>query len=97
MKRRPALLPLLLAASLFGALPAPAQSPPAKPAAPATDAAFDAQKAAFLALPLLTRTAAQDALVWLGFYNGATDGARQSSNMGKTSCRSAYACRNASS
>ena len=71
-KRRPA-PPLLLAASLFGALPAPAQSPPAKPAAPATDAAFDAQKAAFLALPLLTRTAAQDALVWLGFYNGATE------------------------
>ena len=32
------------------------------------------QKAAFLALPEATRKAAQDALVWLGFYNGVADG-----------------------
>jgi Putative peptidoglycan binding domain len=40
----------------------------------AADAALTAQKAAFLALPEATRKAAQDALVWLGFYNGAVDG-----------------------
>jgi peptidoglycan hydrolase-like protein with peptidoglycan-binding domain len=40
----------------------------------ADDAALAAQKAAFLALPEATRRAAQDALVWLGFYNGVTDG-----------------------
>lgn len=53
--------------------PALAQTPPS--AAPAAaDAALAAQKAAFLALPEATRKAAQDALVWLGFYNGASDG-----------------------
>ena len=40
----------------------------------ATDAALAAQKAAFLALPEGTRKATQDALVWLGFYNGVNDG-----------------------
>jgi peptidoglycan hydrolase-like protein with peptidoglycan-binding domain len=40
----------------------------------ATDAALAAQKAAFLALPEGTRKAAQDALVWLGFYNGVAEG-----------------------
>src|SRR5947208_1499703 len=40
----------------------------------ATDAAIAAEKAAFLALPLATRKAAQDALVWLGLYNGVSDG-----------------------
>ena len=49
-----------------------AQAPPAAPAGP--DAAMAGQKAAFLALPEATRKAAQDALVWLGFYNGAADG-----------------------
>ena len=38
------------------------------------DAAMAGQKAAFLALPEATRKAAQDALVWLGFYNGVADG-----------------------
>ncbi len=38
------------------------------------DAALATQNAAFLALPEATRKAAQDALVWLGFYNGAVDG-----------------------
>ena len=42
--------------------------------APAADAEFAAQKSAFLALPQATRKALQDALVWLGFYNGANDG-----------------------
>ncbi len=50
-----------------------AQAPPAPPLAPA-DAALAAQKAAFLALPETTRKSAQDALVWLGFYNGVIDG-----------------------
>jgi hypothetical protein len=49
-----------------------AQTPP--PAPPAGDAAMAGQKAAFLALPEGTRKAAQDALVWLGFYNGVADG-----------------------
>ena len=49
-----------------------AQAPPAAPAA--GDAAMAGQKAAFLALPEATRKAAQDALVWLGFYNGVADG-----------------------
>ncbi len=49
-----------------------AQSPPIPPSA--ADAALAAQKAAFLALPEATRKAAQDALVWLGFYNGVANG-----------------------
>ena len=74
MPRSPArLLALLLISAASGAL---AQSPPPRPPAPSApaDAAFDAQKAAFVALPLATRVAAQDALVWLGFYNGVSDG-----------------------
>ena len=51
---------------------ADAQTPPA--AHSAADAVLAAQKAAFLALPESTRKAAQDALVWLGFYNGLADG-----------------------
>ena len=47
---------------------------PAKPTPAQPDAAFEAQKAAFLALPAATRVAAQDALVWLGLYNGTSDG-----------------------
>ena len=54
------------------AAPALAQRPP--PPAPPADTAFAGQKAAFLALPLESRKAAQDALVWLGFYNGVSDG-----------------------
>jgi hypothetical protein len=41
---------------------------------PVSGAALTAQKAAFLALPEATRKAAQDALVWLGLYNGVADG-----------------------
>src|SRR5271166_1467825 len=73
MNRTPARLALALAASLLGAASLVAQTPPAAQT-PAADAAFEVQKAAFLALPLATRKAAQDALVWLGFYNGASDG-----------------------
>ena len=51
---------------------ASAQTPPPAPAA--ADAAFAAQKAAFLALPEATRKAAQEALVWLGLYVGVDDG-----------------------
>jgi len=49
-----------------------AQTPPAGPEA--ADPAMAAQKAAFLALPEAMRKAAQDALVWLGYYNGVADG-----------------------
>lgn len=51
---------------------ASAQAPP--PAPGAADAAFAAQKAAFLALPEATRKTAQEALVWLGLYVGVNDG-----------------------
>ncbi len=51
---------------------ASAQTPPPAPAT--ADAAFAAQKAAFLALPEATRKAAQEALVWLGLYVGVNDG-----------------------
>src|SRR5277367_1056765 len=51
-------------------LVAHAQTVPASPA----NTELTAQKAAFLALPESTRKAAQDALVWLGFYVGLVDG-----------------------
>jgi hypothetical protein len=70
MERTPACLLLVLAASILCSGLAPAQTPPV----PAADAGFAAQKSAFLALPPATRKAAQDALVWLGVYNGASDG-----------------------
>ncbi len=46
-----------------------AQTPVEKPGASA-----DAEKAAFLAMPEADRLSVQDALVWLGFYNGLVDG-----------------------
>ena len=64
-----------VAFALFLGLVSPlasAQTPPSGPAA--ADAAFAAQKAAFLALPEATRKAAQEALVWLGLYVGVNDG-----------------------
>jgi hypothetical protein len=70
MKPTPARFALWLALGFIP--PALAQTPAAAP--PAVDAAFAAQKAAFLALPEATRKAAQDALVWLGFYDGVNDG-----------------------
>ena len=81
MRRTPFRLALAAAGLLLGAplTQAQAQTSPPKPAQPAAaaaqpDAAFEAQKAAFLALPPATRIAAQDALVWLGLYNGVSDG-----------------------
>jgi peptidoglycan hydrolase-like protein with peptidoglycan-binding domain len=63
---------LALALLALAAPLAHAQTPPAAPSA--ADAALAAQKVAFLALPEATRKSAQDALVWLGFYNGVVDG-----------------------
>jgi len=51
-----------------------AQSPAPTPPA-AVDARTEAQKSAFLAMPEADRKAVQDALGWLGLYNGAVDGA----------------------
>ena len=42
---------------------------------PSVDARMDVQKASFLAMPEAERKAVQDALGWLGLYNGAIDGA----------------------
>jgi peptidoglycan hydrolase-like protein with peptidoglycan-binding domain len=54
-------------------------TPPPRPTDSESDAPkaalLDAQKAAFLAMPETDRKAAQDALGWLGLYNGAVDGA----------------------
>ena len=71
MKRLPVRLMLALAALFLGAPDLRAETPHAPLSA---DAAFEAEKTAFMAMPLETRKAAQDALVWLGFYNGASDG-----------------------
>ena len=64
----------ILALAPASAQKVPPPAPPARPVALSADGAFAAQKAAFLSLPLESRKAAQDALVWLGFYNGASDG-----------------------
>jgi putative peptidoglycan binding protein len=69
MQERPAVLFLVLAALILAATPAAAETAPS-----AADVAFAAQKSTFLALPEATRKAVQDALVWLGFYNGVNDG-----------------------
>ena len=68
-------VPLAFAALLAVSAVASAQSAaPSKPVA--TDSAKpDPVRDAFLALPVEDRKAAQDALVWLGLYNGVTDGA----------------------
>ncbi len=42
---------------------------------PSVDARAEAQKSAFLAMPEADRMAVQEALGWLGLYNGAVDGA----------------------
>jgi peptidoglycan hydrolase-like protein with peptidoglycan-binding domain len=72
MLRTPARAILAAAILILGGPVGHAQSPPAAPSA--ADAALAAQKEAFLALPEATRKAAQDALVWLGFYVGVVDG-----------------------
>ena len=75
MRRQPVRFAFAAVTALLGQSPvALAQTPP-KPAPAATpDLVTDAQKSAFLALPLATRVAAQDALVWLGLHNGVADG-----------------------
>ena len=70
MRPTPARFALTLALGFIS--PVLAQTPLA--GLTASDAAFASQKAAFLALPEATRKAAQDAFVWLGFYNGVNDG-----------------------
>lgn len=73
MKRTPALAAFAFALALGLLSPiALAQTPPPAPAA--DDAAFAAQRAAFMDMPEATRKAAQDALVWLGLYVGVNDG-----------------------
>jgi len=67
---RPAVIAVL---AVFAAT-APAAPAQPLPAPSTADAALAAQKAAFLALPEATRKAVQDALIWLGFYNGVADG-----------------------
>jgi hypothetical protein len=66
---RLAALALALAAAGTGASAQNAPLPPPRPGA-----ALDAQKAAFLAVPEIDRKAIQDALGWLGLYNGVVDG-----------------------
>jgi Putative peptidoglycan binding domain len=70
MKRTPAFAAFALALGLLSPL-ASAQTPAPSSA---DDAALAAQKAAFVGLPEATRKAAQEALVWLGFYVGVNDG-----------------------
>ena len=73
-----ALLALSVAAASGGPAGAQTNSPP-KPAPSELDAQksalLEAQKAAFLAMSEADRKAAQDALGWLGLYNGVVDGA----------------------
>ena len=63
---------LVLALLALAGLPASAQTQTVPSSA--VDAAFAAQKAAFMSLPEAIRKAAQEALVWLGLYVGVNDG-----------------------
>jgi peptidoglycan hydrolase-like protein with peptidoglycan-binding domain len=56
------------------AAPAPLRADGTPPAAAVADPVYDAQKAAFDALPEADRRAIQDALVWSGRYVGVVDG-----------------------
>jgi putative peptidoglycan binding protein len=56
------------------AAPAALRADSAPPAAQSADPVYDAQKAAFDALPEADRKAIQDALIWSGHYNGVVDG-----------------------
>jgi peptidoglycan hydrolase-like protein with peptidoglycan-binding domain len=82
MTKYRAALAAALALSIAAGLASPARAqvtPPPRPTPSEPDAQkavlLDAQKAAFLAMSEPDRKAAQDALGWLGFYNGAVDGA----------------------
>src|SRR5277367_1028360 len=71
---------LALSMAAASGAPAPAQvTPPPRPAdsEPDTQKAtlLDFQKAAFLTMSETDRKATQEALGWLGFYNGVIDGA----------------------
>ena len=74
MERKAARFVFVLLPILALAIGSAARAQTPSPAPASADAAMAAQKAAFLALPEATRKAAQDALVWLGFYNGVADG-----------------------
>ncbi len=74
MERKAARFVFVLLPILALAIGSAARAQTPSPAPAGADAAMAAQKAAFLALPEATRKAAQDALVWLGFYNGVADG-----------------------
>ena len=65
----------VVALTLAAAAPAPAIfAQTSAPVGKLPGNAADAAKTAFLALPEADRKAVQDALVWLGFYNGVVDG-----------------------
>src|SRR4051794_1119279 len=70
---RPALAAALFAAASIGP-DASAQAPRPAPAAAQTDAAYEAARLAFEALPEAERKAIQEALVWTGDHNGVTSG-----------------------
>ena len=63
----------LLAAAAIGP-DASAQAPRPAPAAAQTDAAYEAARLAFEALPEAERKAIQEALVWTSDHNGVTSG-----------------------
>ena len=63
----------VFAALCFAAAPALALDA-APPAPPVRNAAPEPARAAFEALPAGDREAMQEALGWLGFYNGVVDG-----------------------
>ncbi len=69
---RGALVGLLAACATHSAAHAQAAAPTPPPS---VDSRTEAQKSAFLAMPEADRKAVQDALGWLGLYNGAVDGA----------------------
>jgi peptidoglycan hydrolase-like protein with peptidoglycan-binding domain len=75
MTRSPVHLTLVLAVLVVAAPSLFAETPAKPPSPPATaDGTLAAQKAQFLALAPPIRKAVQEALVWLGLYNGANDG-----------------------
>ena len=72
---RPALAAALFAAAAIGpGASAQAPRPAPAPAAAQTDAAYEAARLAFEALPEAERKAIQEALVWTGDHNGVTSG-----------------------
>ena len=68
-------LALLAAAGAGTCVRAQSPTSPASALPKAAGPTIESQKAAFLAMPEPDRKAVQDALVWLGLYNGLVDGA----------------------